>query len=101
MPICFSIKKPRDQETLEVKSALPNEESEDESNEASDVDDDAFRNDKSKTVQQQKSSSASKDNVKVENEDSMDAQESSSENKQAPSDTVVKKSTISAETWGM
>lgn len=99
LPICFSIKKPRDQETLEVKSALPNEESEDESNEASDVDDDAFRNDKSKTVQQQKSSSASKDNVKVENEDSMDAQESSSENKQAPSDTVVKKSTISAETW--
>lgn len=27
-PICFSIKKPKDQETLEIKSALPYEESE-------------------------------------------------------------------------
>ena len=29
-PICFSIKKPKDQETLEIKSALPYEESESE-----------------------------------------------------------------------
>ncbi len=35
VPICFSIKKPKDQESLEIRSALPYEESEREDGEAS------------------------------------------------------------------
>lgn len=87
VPICFSIKKPKDQETLEIKSALPYEESEREDNE--EVDD--GENNNVEKIEEQI------DNHPVETKD-LDQISSPSKSEASP----IKKATdMTLEKWGI